>query len=194
MVRAATPGPQANRSDLLVPAVHPQIPGAPNGRPNQPDVQPTGLPYGQSQALNQSQAAAPVPNTQGSQLAQALEGARQMAPPGGTGLTELGAPTERPYEHIMTGASGPGGIGQPVAPQVPPTQGENSQVNSQLADLFDAISQASGSNRMKNLAQQARSAAQAAPSGQPPVPQAPAGPSALPSSPSPMSASPTPGA
>ena len=174
MVRAAAP--QANRSDLLVPAVHPQIPGQANGRPNQPDVQPTGLPYGQSQALNQSQAAAPVPNTQGSQLAQALEGARQMAPPGGTGLTELGAPTERPYEHIMTGASGPGGIGQPVAPQVPPTQGENSQVNSQLADLFDAIAQASGSNRMKNLAQQARSAAQAAPSGQPPFPQAPAGP------------------
>ena len=170
MVRAAAP--QANRSDLLVPAVHPQIPGQANGRPNQPDVQPTGLPYGQSQALNQSQAAAPVPNTQGSQLAQAIQDARGMAPPGGTGLTELGAPTERPYEHIMTGASGPGGIGQPVAPQVPPTQGENSQVNSQLADLFDAIAQASGSNRMKNLAQQARAAA-------------------LPSSPAPMSGSPT---
>jgi hypothetical protein len=157
VVRAAKP--QANRTDLLTPAIHPTMPGQPNGNPAQPDVQPTGLPYGQSQQLNQAQQAAPVPNTQGSQLAQAIQDAKNTpSPQGQTGLTPLDAPTERPYEHVMTGASGPFGVGQQAAAPTPPAgQGENGQANSQMAQLFDQIAQISGSSRMQQLAQQARS-------------------------------------
>src|ERR1019366_2728336 len=155
MVRAAKP--QANRTDLLSPAISPTMPGQPNGNPNQPNVQATGLPYGESGQLHQGQSAAPLPNSQGSQLAQAIQDAHNTPAPNQTGLTPLDAPTERPYEHVMTGASGPYGVGTPAAAPQAPGGGENGQVNSQLANLFDQIAQVSGSSRMQELAQQARS-------------------------------------
>jgi hypothetical protein len=157
MVRAAKP--QANRTDLLSPAISPTMPGQPNGNPNQPNVQATGLPYGESGQLHQGQSAAPLPNSQGSQLAQAIQDAHNTPAPNQTGLTPLDAPTERPYEHVMTGASGPFGIGAPAATPPAPAAGagENGQANDQLANLFDQIAQASGSQRMQELAAQARS-------------------------------------
>jgi hypothetical protein len=157
MVRAAKP--QANRTDLLAPTPSPQMPGQPNGRPNQPVTVPTGLPYGQAGQMAQGESAAPLPNSQGSQLAQALQDAKQSTPsPEQTGLTPLDAPSERPYEHVMTGASGPFGIGAPAAGPPPAAgSGENGQMNGQLANLFDMIAQVSGSTRMQQLAQQARS-------------------------------------
>lgn len=153
MVRAAKP--QANRTDLLAPTPKPDYAGQPNGRPEQPDVVPTGLPYGQAGAMRQGEQAAPLPNTQGSQLAEAIQGAKQMPAPTQSGLTPLDASTERPWEHVMTGASGPYGIGQPAA-QPQAGQGENPQMNSQIADLLDQIGAISGSSRMQALAQQAR--------------------------------------
>lgn len=136
--------------------VRPSIPGQPNGLPNQPNVQPTGLPYGQNQQLHQAQAQAPIPNTQGSQLDQALHDARtQMPSPQQVGLTPLDAPTERPNEHVMTGAQPPNGIGPPAGGmQAGPQVGQNA-----MADLLDQMAQASGSSALAEMAQKARAGA-----------------------------------
>ena len=123
-----SPVPNNNRTDLNVPKLA-EAPGQPNGAPN---VQPTGLPYGESQALHQAQAALPIrnptpqmataPNTQPPDLNQALTDARGM-PQSPSLLTQ---PTQRPDEPITAGmATGPGpgpevlnGVGSPQSSSV----------------------------------------------------------------------------
>lgn len=148
--------PQANRTDLLSPEPKPRFsvanPG--NGRAAQPDVVPSGLPYGQAAPIAaQEQSGGPMPNTQGSQLADAFEAARKGIPGRNQrAITPLNAPTQRPGEHIMTGAMGPNGIGQPVS--APPPAPSNA-----VADSLDAMAAATGSPTLLYMAQATRNGA-----------------------------------
>lgn len=142
------------------PVVRPDLPGQPNGRPNQPVTVPTGLPYGQASQMSQGEQSAPLPNGD-AMFAHALEQARTQVPAGQpqlSGVTPMDAPTERPNEHIMTGALQPQGIGaqHPMlggggagAPDVP------AGAQSGIAQLLSSMADATGSSKLQHLAQAA---------------------------------------
>lgn len=126
-----------NRTDIAAPAPGPPAAGGqPNGQPVQV---PTGLPYGENQALQQAQQAAPLaagapppaagppgpppgpqagggappPDPQQMILA-GRAAARQYSQPNLGG--PIGRQSERPDEHVMAGSVG----GPPTTPGAPP--------------------------------------------------------------------------
>lgn len=146
-----------NRTDLLSRAPTVKPPGQPNGRPIQADV-PTGLPYGERGRLTSDIANTPP-------IAGPPQMRRAMRPPPATtdftgaggadafenaisnwqapAVTPLTAASERPGEHVMTGAIGrPNSVLPPAAP-------------GNLADLLSGIAQATGSNALAELATRA---------------------------------------
>lgn len=71
---------------------------------------PTGLPYGERQALVQAQQQTPLPQTAGTPQGQAQDPAIAAAAAHDFQPTPLNAPSKRPHEPIQHGlASGPGG-------------------------------------------------------------------------------------
>lgn len=137
----AGPGRLANRQDLSQPGP-------------QPVRVPTGLPYGQRQAMEQAQASVPAP---------ALRAAPAPAPPPQAGtqraqgpgriptLAEiLARPTNRPTEPITAGIpTGPG----PGAITSAPDTGS-------VAAIIERAAAASGSDVLRELAQRARASGQ----------------------------------
>jgi hypothetical protein len=142
-----------NRTDLTAP---PQAPPPGGGQPNGLPVQvPTGLPYGENQALSQDQKqvpmgaapsapAAPQGPPPGGQMDQAANDAQQFQMPQ---LGKLTRPTERPQEPVTAGITGgPQPLGQA---QPGPTPG--------IADMLSSIARVSGSSAIAQLAQRAQS-------------------------------------
>lgn len=136
-----------NRTDLMAPKVRPEPAGQPNGHPakvSMPKV-PNGLPYGERQQMEQSMRQVPVPNTAPSGMIdkQALQSGDWRTPV----LTPLDAPSERPFEHVMTGA-----IGQPTA--TPTSQMAGLQGGS-IGSLLQQLSTMTGSDTLADLARRA---------------------------------------
>lgn len=146
--------PTGNRTDLLTPKPAIETPGQPNG---QPITVPTGLPYGENQALASAQAAVPLPSAQTPQappnpaggapmdLTSALQAAQQMQKPD---LPNFSRGTERPNEPVTAGLPG-----SPVTP------GQGRQVGS-LSSMLSQVSQATNNPALTQLAQRAASAGQ----------------------------------
>ena len=152
------PGPQANRTDLLTPAVQPQPQGQPNGQPIQV---PTGLPYGENQQLQQAQSAVPLPGMPQAPtpppgasgqppggIAAALGAARQFQMPD-MGNFQRG--TERPGEAVTAGLPG----GPAPAPGAQPTQNTAS-----MASMLTRMAAATGSAALSQLAGRAAAVGQ----------------------------------
>lgn len=88
-----------------------------DGGPAQPLRDVTGLPYGQNQALNDEQAAAPLAQTPDLGAPSAVSPTQPpVAPP-----TPFGAPTQRPDEPVTAGSPLGAGPGPRVLPLVNPT-------------------------------------------------------------------------
>lgn len=122
------PGPSggsySNRSDL-----------------SQPVQAPTGLPYGQNQALEQAQAAAPLPQAQ-----DPFEGALQAAQQMEFSPVPLNAPSSRPFEPVTSGlVSGAGPGPEALGPQT-----------GLSAAIERAIAQTGGSDVFQMLLERAR--------------------------------------
>lgn len=154
------PPPSANRTDLNVP---PTIsgPGQPNGQPVQV---PTGTPYGEASALQQSQQQVPLPKAPPTptggppppgqppapvDMGAALEAAKnfQMPTPG-----SLTRPTERPGEPVTAGlpSGPPPSVGSPM-PQ---------QTTGSISSMLAKMAAATGSAALSQLASRATAVGQ----------------------------------
>ena len=152
----------ANRTDLAVPNT-PTGPPPGGGQPNgQAVMVPTGLPYGENQALQQAQAAVPLAGGGGAPPGLPPSSAPQAAPPSGGGgmppdaqqaarqfqmpdLNVMG-PTQRPHEPVTACLpSGPG-------PGTTPQQQGGSQG---LAAMLTVMSQMANSPALAQLASRA---------------------------------------
>lgn len=162
MPRKANPNPRrgngANRSDLLTHSPAVKSPGQPNGRPTQAGV-PTGLPYGErGELINQIQQTPkmagpqgprrplpPVPTGVDFTAPGALDNPEQAFGPRPTvSVTPVGAPTEFPDEHPMTGAIGtPSSILGQAAP-------------GNIGSLLQGVANLTGSQGLADLAMRAQ--------------------------------------
>ena len=99
----------------------------------------TGQPYGQAQALEQAQQAAPLPQEPNTDQVLAAAQAHQFQPVG------INAPTQRPNEPIQHGlATGPGG-----GPEV-------MQQSNNTSQTLDMLAQSTGNPAIAEMARRAR--------------------------------------
>lgn len=118
-------GAYANRTDMMPPAQAPAVP--------------TGLPYGQKQALEQGQQAVPVAGDPFQQALQAAQG-MEFAP---VGLAES---SQRPHQPIQAGLpSGPGPGPEILGATSPRT-----------ADMLDRLAAQTGNSAIAEMARRAR--------------------------------------
>ena len=161
------PTPNAPGTGSMSPAAPAGMPDPMAQNPQGAKV-PTGLQYGQRQALQQAQRSMPLPDVNTIHAPQAGGGAPAALPPDHPDtlaaahswtppIQPLSRPSNRPGEPVQSGiplGPGPG----PEALAGPSTQ--PSGVNTNLSSLLAQIAQGSGSKVVADLAQRAAAAGQ----------------------------------